>query len=68
MPRSTLIFQPYGKRIEISSEKSLLEAAKEIGVNINSICGGRGSCGKCKVIIRHGEEILSGPTEVEELL
>ncbi|MEM2111013.1 MAG: ASKHA domain-containing protein [Candidatus Bathyarchaeia archaeon] len=68
MPRSTLIFQPYGKRIEISSEKSLLEAAKEIGVNINSICGGRGSCGKCKVIIRHGEEILSCPTEVEELL
>lgn len=68
MTEPVLIFQPYGKRLRVAAGKNLLEAAREIGVNINSICGGRGICGKCRVIIRSEKENLSPPSEAENLL
>jgi uncharacterized 2Fe-2S/4Fe-4S cluster protein (DUF4445 family) len=61
-----LIFQPYGKRFRASVGKTVLEAAGEIGIHISSICGGKGSCGKCRVIIRDGKEHLSAPSEAEK--
>jgi len=60
-----IIFQPHGKRIEAVKGETLLEAAIDAGVGINSICGGRGLCGKCRVIVREGGENLSPPTEAE---
>jgi len=63
---SMIIFQPHGKRIEVTKGKTLLEAAKDAGININSICGGEGLCGKCRVIIREGKQNLSLPTEAEK--
>lgn len=49
-----VIFQPSGRRGAITSGKSLLEAARELGVAIESPCGGAGVCGKCKVKIETG--------------
>jgi uncharacterized 2Fe-2S/4Fe-4S cluster protein (DUF4445 family) len=68
MTESRIVFQPYGKRLKAESGKNLFEAAMEIGVNLRSICGGRGSCGKCRVIIRDGEENLSPASEREKIL
>lgn len=55
MDQVSIVFQPYGKRIRASKDDNMLEIARGAGINIRSICGGKGSCGKCKVIIRKGE-------------
>jgi len=65
MSEPTLVFQPYGKRLKATAGKNLLEAAREIGINLNSVCGGRGVCGKCRVIIRSGKENISPPSDAE---
>ncbi len=61
-----IIFYPDGKRIEYSRGGSLLEAAKSAGVDVQSLCGGSGLCGKCKVIVREGSGSLSPINEVEK--
>jgi len=49
-----LEFQPAGKRIEVKKGLTILEAAQLAGIKIRSVCGGAGSCGKCKVIVDEG--------------
>jgi len=66
MAGSTFVFQPYGKRLKVTGAKTVLEAAQKIGVNISSICGGKGLCGKCRVIVRRGEEHLSSASQAEK--
>ncbi len=51
----TIVFQPYGRRLTVSLNTNLLEAARSAGINIRSVCGGKGDCGKCKVIVQKGE-------------
>jgi len=63
---SMIVFQPYGKRIEAAEGDTLLEAANNAGFSLNSICGGEGLCGKCRVIVREGKQNLSLPTEAEK--
>ncbi len=50
-----VIFQPSGQRGECEEGKTVLEAAQELGVAIESVCGGEGRCGKCKVKVLEGE-------------
>ncbi len=50
-----VIFQPSGKRGEIQEGKTVLEASRELGVGIESLCGGKQTCGKCRVKILEGE-------------
>ncbi len=47
-------FQPLGKRVEVPIGTTILDAAIAGGIGIRSVCGGKGSCGKCKVIVREG--------------
>lgn len=49
-----VIFQPSGSRGSIVKGKILRDAAQECGVELESICGGKGTCGKCKVVIQEG--------------
>jgi Na+-transporting NADH:ubiquinone oxidoreductase subunit F len=50
------------KEIEIDSGKSLLNSLHEGGVMLSSACGGKGSCGQCKIqVLEGGGDIL--PTE-----
>ncbi len=65
MKTCQVIFQPSGRRGEIPEGKTILEAARILGVGIESVCGGKKSCGKCKIRIdsknldRHGIHSLS---------
>jgi len=43
-------FQPDGAVVEVEEGTTILEAAQRAGVQIESVCGGRGTCAKCKVI------------------
>ncbi|MCK4455873.1 MAG: 2Fe-2S iron-sulfur cluster binding domain-containing protein, partial [Thermoplasmata archaeon] len=57
-------FLPDDKAIEVDKGTDLLDAAIEADIYIDSICGGRGKCGKCKVIVQAGDV----STEKTELL
>jgi len=48
----TVKFNPIGRKIIESKSKLLLDIAREAGIGLKSLCGGKGRCGKCKVIVR----------------
>ena len=50
----TLILMPSGRRDQIPDGETLLDAAEGMGVKIESICGGKGTCGKCHVVVEEG--------------
>jgi uncharacterized 2Fe-2S/4Fe-4S cluster protein (DUF4445 family) len=50
-----VVFQPAGRQGEISVGMTLLEAARRMGVEIESICGGHQTCGKCKIVVEEGD-------------
>jgi len=51
-------FLPDQKEIEVNEETLLIEAAEKAGVYLNSLCGGEGVCGKCRVQIIKGKAKL----------
>ncbi|MCX7671620.1 MAG: 2Fe-2S iron-sulfur cluster-binding protein, partial [Anaerolineae bacterium] len=51
----TVVFEPSGRRGQVAEGTTLLEAARQFGVAIESICGGRQTCAKCYVRIEEGE-------------
>ena len=75
-PDALVVFTPSGKRGRFPLGTPLLQAARSLGVDIDSVCGGRGICGRCEVLIMQGEfakhgvlsrpENLSAPTAAEE--
>ena len=44
-----VVFTPSGKRGRFAHGTSVLDAARAIGVDLDSVCGGRGLCGRCQV-------------------
>jgi uncharacterized 2Fe-2S/4Fe-4S cluster protein (DUF4445 family) len=59
----TIDFEPVGRRGECRKGESLLSCAHRLGVGINSICGGKGTCRSCKVQVLSGA--VSEPTSNE---
>ncbi|MGC8983253.1 MAG: ASKHA domain-containing protein [Desulfurococcaceae archaeon] len=64
MPR--VLLRPWGLEVEAEAGLTLLQAARRAGLAIASYCGGRGLCGKCRVVVEEGAENLSRPTPREE--
>jgi len=62
MQKCKVTFIPDKVSVEVNKGETLLAAAIEAGIYINSSCGGDGVCGRCKVIIREGT-VQSQPTE-----
>lgn len=50
--RAKVTFSEYGVIVEVPKGTTLLDAARLAGIGIRSLCGGRGLCGKCKVLVR----------------
>jgi uncharacterized 2Fe-2S/4Fe-4S cluster protein (DUF4445 family) len=53
--RVKILFDPMNVIIEVEKGTVLLDAIREAGIGVESICGGKGDCGKCKVIMVKGE-------------
>ncbi len=51
----TIIFTPSGIRGNVPKGTSILAAARTLGVDIDSVCGGRGICSKCQITPGKGE-------------
>jgi len=60
-----IVFFPYGKREWFRRGVSLFDAAKALGIDLSSLCAGKGTCGKCKVKIEEGMKGLNPLTEQE---
>jgi len=50
-----VVFTPSGKRGRFATGTPLLTAARQLGVDLDSVCGGRGICGRCQVAPAFGD-------------
>ncbi len=57
-----IVFTPSGKRGRFPLGTPVLQAAQKLGVDLDSICGGRGLCGRCQVTLGEGEFAKHGIT------
>ena len=64
-PEIEVSFQPHGKRAKFPQGVTVMEAAQALGVDISSLCGGKGKCGKCKVRVIGDLGTASEPTDIE---
>ena len=55
MRKFKVTFFPDKKEIEVAEGTSILEASEKAGVYVNSLCGGDGACGECRVQVRSGK-------------
>src|SRR5271157_543650 len=56
-------FEPIGTRLICEEPLTIYEAARQAGITLHSICGGKGTCGKCTIRIREGA--VPHPVEAE---
>ncbi|MDH3263107.1 MAG: ASKHA domain-containing protein [Paracoccaceae bacterium] len=63
-----VIFTPSGKRGRFPLGTPVLTAARQLGVDLDSVCGGRGICSKCQVTPSYGEFPKHGVTVAEGAL
>ena len=57
-----VIFTPSGKRGRFALGTPILTAARQLGVDLDSVCGGRGICSKCQISPGYGEFPKHGVT------
>lgn len=57
-----VLFMPSGKRGRFASGTPVIEAARELGVYVESVCGGRATCGRCQVSVQEGQFAKHGIT------
>lgn len=55
MRKFKVTFLPDGKDIEVEENTTLMQAAGKAGVYVNTICGGKGVCAKCRVQVINGK-------------
>ncbi len=73
--KALIVFTPSGHRGRFALGTPILTAARSLGVDIDSVCGGRGLCGRCQITLSEGEfakhgiasrlDNLTGVNEVE---
>ncbi len=63
-----VIFTPSGKRGRVPVGTPVLTAARQLGVDLDSVCGGRGICSKCQVSPAYGDFPKHGVTVREGAL
>lgn len=63
-----VIFTPSGKRGRFPVGTPILTAARQLGVDLDSVCGGRGICSKCQVTPSIGDFPKHGVTVSEDAL
>ncbi len=73
MSTARVLFTPSGRQGDVETGVTVLDAARSLGVDLDSICGGRGICGRCQVQLGSSKSIpldpsrisVPGPTELD---
>jgi uncharacterized 2Fe-2S/4Fe-4S cluster protein (DUF4445 family) len=63
-----VVFTPSGRRGQFGHGTTVLDAARRLGVDLDSVCGGRGICGRCQVEVSEGEHAKHGLVSVADHL
>jgi len=63
-----VVFTPSGKRGRFPVGTPLLQAARYLNVDIDSVCGARGICGRCQILVSEGEFAKFGITSGKDSL
>ena len=63
-----VVFTPSGKRGYFEKGTSILQIARQLGVDLDSVCGGRGICSKCQVTPAYGKFTKHGVTVATDAL
>ncbi|MGA2793784.1 MAG: ASKHA domain-containing protein, partial [Roseiarcus sp.] len=66
MSEHLVVFTPSGKRERLADGLSILEAARKLGVDLDSVCGGRGICGRCQIEVAEGRFAKHGVTSAPD--
>ncbi|MHA2360006.1 MAG: ASKHA domain-containing protein [Candidatus Thorarchaeota archaeon] len=51
MKKHEIVFEPSGLRVLLDEQTTFLDAIRKTGLHVSSNCGGKGTCGKCIVIL-----------------
>lgn len=66
MKHFSITFKPDGKQVSVHAGATLLEAAGQAGIILNSICGAKGTCRKCLVVLEpDGQQVLACQHRIE---
>jgi uncharacterized 2Fe-2S/4Fe-4S cluster protein (DUF4445 family) len=69
MKHFSIIFRPDGKQISIHSGATIIEAAGQAGIILNTVCGGKGTCKKCLVYLEpEARKVLACQHRIESNL
>ncbi|MEM3759712.1 MAG: ASKHA domain-containing protein [Candidatus Bathyarchaeia archaeon] len=60
-----ILFEPEARKVQVPKGTTIFQAVKYAGISLRSECGGKGLCGKCRIIIKKPED-LSELTELEK--
>ena len=66
--QALVVFTPSGKRGRFALGTPVLTAARQLGVDIDSVCGGRAICGRCQVVLSEGSFAKHGITSAADHL
>jgi len=53
--QALVVFTPSGRRGRFPVGTPILKAARSLGVDIDTVCGGRGICGRCQCLVSEGQ-------------
>ncbi len=63
-----VVFTPSGRRGRFVKGTTVLQAARSLGVDLDSVCGGRAMCGRCQIELSTGSFAKHGVQSREENL
>ena len=67
MKRATVVFDGVIKSAVLSNDSDILDVANQMEIGISAVCGGRGLCGKCRIVVKEGGDSLEPISNVERL-
>lgn len=64
--RVRVVFTPSGRQGDVVAGSTVLDAARSLGADLDTICGGRGICGRCQVQLGSSKSIALDPAQVSD--
>jgi len=64
----TIDFEPISRRLYYVKDENIYQLLINSGIRVRSLCGGLGTCGKCKIMVQKGNKYLNPPTDSEKTL
>jgi len=64
----TIDFEPISRRLYFARDENIYQLLINSGIRVRSLCGGLGTCGKCKIMVQKGNKYLNSPTDSEKAL